>query len=293
MGMGKFSLGRRRFCVGLGMGVWAVESWAQCESPARLRFSLVPQGDAGRDLAAYKPLLAAIEARLGKAVELLLPQSYGAVVEGLVAGTIDFAILGPAAYLKANKANPDIQVFASYAKRAGPLQEEGPYYRAVLAVPAARPYRDVQALQGSVLALTDPGSTSGAVLPRRVFPGLTGQSLDSFFGRVVYVGDHDRAGLAVAAGKVDAAFLSGFHLSELIRQGRIGADAVRVLWRSEPLPLDAIVYRGRLCASLRKGIQASFLAQGGRAYPALLEQQGALGFVPMEDEAYRILREMS
>lgn len=265
---------------------------AQCENPARLRFSLVPQGDAGRDLSAYRPLVAAIEARLGKPVELLLPQSYGSVVEGLAASTIDFAVLGPASYLKARGANPDIQVFASYAKRAGPFQEQGPYYRALLVVPAASRHRSLESLQGGTLALTDPGSTSGAVLPRRVFPALTGRSLDGFFGRIVYVGDHDRAGLAVAASKVDAAFLSGFHLSELVRQGRVNADAVRVLWRSEPIPQDAIVYRGRLCASIREGIRDVFLAGNGQAFPGLLEQQGSLAFVPMEDGAYRILREL-
>lgn len=265
---------------------------AQCENPARLRFSLVPQGDAGRDLSAYRPLVAAIEARLGKPVEQLQPQSYGSVVEGLAASTIDFAVLGPASYLKARGANPEVQVFASYAKRAGPFQEQGPYYRALLVVPAASRHRSLESLQGGTLALTDPGSTSGAVLPRRVFPALTGRSLDGFFGRIVYVGDHDRAGLAVAAGKVDAAFLSGFHLSELVRQGRIEADSVRVLWRSEPIPQDAIVYRGRLCASIREGIRAVFLARDGQAFPGLLEQQGSLAFVPMEDGAYRILREL-
>ncbi|MDD3482196.1 phosphate/phosphite/phosphonate ABC transporter substrate-binding protein [Azovibrio restrictus] len=283
----------RRLLPFLALVVFSIGgAGAQCENPARLRFSLVPQGDAGRDLSAYRPLVAAIEARLGKPVELLLPQSYGGVVEGLVASSIDFAILGPASYLKARGANPEVQVFASYAKRAGPFQEEGPYYRAVLVVPAASRHRSLESLQGGTLALTDPGSTSGAVLPRRVFPALTGRSLDGFFGRIVYVGDHDRAGLAVAAGKVDAAFLSGFHLSELVRQGRIEANSVRVLWRSEPIPQDAIVYRGRLCPSIREGIRAVFLARDGRAFPALLEQQGSLAFVPMEDSAYRILGEL-
>ena len=263
-----------------------------CDDPPRLRFSLVPQGNVEQDLVAYRPLFSSLQAALGKPVEVVTPSSYGYVVEGLLSGAIDLAVLGPAAYVAAKKGDPGITVFTTYAKKGGAFQEEGPFYRSYLVVRKAGRFPNIAALRGSTLALTDPGSTSGAVLPRHIFGKLIGSPLDQYFGHIVYVGDHDHAGLAVLDGKVDAAFVSGLHLSGLVRTGQARPDAFLVLWRSEPIPLDPFVYRGQLCKKIKDTIRAVFLDNSGKANAPLLEKLQALRFVPMSDADYRIIRDL-
>ena len=57
---------------------------AECERPARLHFSLVPQSDLQKDVASLKPLFADLQAALGIPVEVVMPTSYGAVIEDLL-----------------------------------------------------------------------------------------------------------------------------------------------------------------------------------------------------------------
>ena len=66
---------------------------AECERPARLHFSLVPQSDLQKDVASLKPLFADLQAALGIPVEVIMPTSYGAVIEDLLSGAVDLARL--------------------------------------------------------------------------------------------------------------------------------------------------------------------------------------------------------
>jgi phosphonate transport system substrate-binding protein len=265
---------------------------AACDNPARLRFSFVPQGDVRRDSEAFQPLIRRIEARVGKPVAIVTPASYASVVEGLLAGTIDFALLGPAAYAAAKKADAGITPFATFAKNGGAFDSDGMFYNSLLVTRSDGRFKDLHALHGATLALTDPGSTSGSVVPRHAFPKASGQALDSFFGKIVYTGDHDHAGLAVLNGQVDAAFVASFHLSDLVRAGKAKPGDFRVLWRSEPIPREPFVYRNRLCAALKEQIVGVFLNSSAEQNQRFLDRFQAQRFVPVVDADYRIIREL-
>lgn len=265
---------------------------AGCDNPPRLRFSLIPQGDAKRDATNLQPLLQALEAELGKPVDVILPTSYGYVIEGLLAGSIDLAMMGPASYAAAKNNDPEITAFASYGKKAGPFQPEGPYYRSVLIVRSDSSYQTRDALRGVRLALVDPASTSGAVLPRYLFTPLLKTPFEKFFGTVVYTGGHDKSIAAVANGRVDAAFVSTAMLSDLVGRGSARKEDYRVLWQSTPIPLDPFVYRGRLCAPIRDGIRKVFFLDHGERFRTLLEQMNAVRFAPVSDQEYQVIREI-
>lgn len=265
---------------------------ADCDDPPRLRFSLVPQGDTKKDAAAFQPLLEALERELGKPVEVIYPDSYGFVVEGLLATRIDLAFLGPASYVSAKDSDSDIQAFASYSTKAGAFQQEGAFYKSLLVVRSASRYRHSESLKGATLALVDPVSTSGAVLPRRHFSPLIKGTFESYFGRVVYSGGHHKSVEALASGQIDAAFVSSNHLSDFIATGKATKEDYRVLWQSEPIPLDPFVFRGRLCAPIKDAIRKVFLADKGEKYPALLARYNAARLVPISDDSYESIREL-
>lgn len=263
-----------------------------CDDPQQLHFSLIPQGNAQKDAAAFQSLLKELERETGKKVKTILPSSYGSVVEGLLAQSIDLAMLGPASYAAAKNSGADLQVFASYSARVGVFQEEGPFYRALLIVRGQSKFTRLEALRGTKLALVDPLSTSGSVLPRHLFTPIIGSPFEKFFGSIVYTGGHDKSAIAIQQGRVDAAFVSSFILSEAVDEKYVAKSDFRILWQSEPIPLDPFVYRSQLCAPIKEKIRKVFLSNNGEAFPAVLEMLNAKRFVPISDGSYKIIREI-
>jgi len=141
------------------------------------------------------------------------------------------------------------------------------------------------------LSLTDPASTSGALLPRKAVSQLTGTLLESYFQRVTFAGSHDRAIDAVQTNLVDAAFVSSTRLDEALRRGTILPDEIGVLWQSSPIPYDPVVLSQRLCPELASRIRKVFLGDTS-ALDGMFRELDVNGFVPASDAQYRDIREL-
>lgn len=264
---------------------------AGCDDPHPLRFALTPYKSPATQLAQYRPLISQLEKALARRVEIVATPSYGTAIEGLLADGIDLAELGPASYAIAINRGARITAFATFAFHPGPNTESASTYRSLLIVRRDKGIDKIDALRDTTLALTDPASTSGAILPRRAISQLTGVPLESFFRRVVFAGAHDRAIAAVRQDLVDAAFVSSAQLDDALRHGKVQADDYRVLWRSPPIPYDPIVLRQGLCPALAAKIRHVFL---GDATPLarMFKELDSSGFVATSDEAYREIREL-
>jgi len=107
---------------------------AECERPTRLRFSLVPQSDVQTDITAMQPLFDELHITLVMPVDVMVPSSYCAVIEGMLAATVDLARLGPAAYISAKKQDPGITPFATVTSKTPTLGNEDIFYHSVLIV---------------------------------------------------------------------------------------------------------------------------------------------------------------
>lgn len=262
-----------------------------CENPSVIRFSVIPEQGAGRQADAYLPLIEALEKKIGRRIEIVRATSYGSVVDGLVNARLDLGVLGPASYVAARRRDPGIVSFASHEKQGGAFHEAGKHYRAVLIVGAASGIATIDQLRGRRLALTDPASTSGALLPRQQFrreeAARLGASFEQFFGSVIYAGDHRRAALAVLEKHVDAAYVADDVLSALVREGKLEANAVRLLWRSAPIHRDPYVYRSALCEPLKRSIREAFLTMRDDRADGVLAGLGIVRFVPVGDAEYR------
>lgn len=272
----------------LSLGVAA----APCDNPEQLRFSFVPQSDVRKYTEAFQFLMERVETATDKPVTIVTPSSYTSVIEGLQSGSIDFAMLGPAAYAAAKKADPNIIAFATYAKKGGAFDSDGISYNSLLIVKAGSPFVDIASLRGATLALTDPLSTSGSVVPRHQFPKVVGKPLESYFSKIVYAGDHDHAALAVLKGQVDAAFVASEQLSNLVAANKAAPDNFKVLWRSAPITRDAFVYRNKLCAAIKEKIINVFLKSSAEQNKPFFQKYPALNFVPASDDDYRLIREL-
>jgi phosphonate transport system substrate-binding protein len=95
---------------------------AQCENPEALTFAIIPTEETVAEVALYKPVIDRMAKETGKKIEFFMPTSYASVVEGMLAKFVDVAVLGPYSYVIASSKDSTIEVFATYAKRAGHLQ---------------------------------------------------------------------------------------------------------------------------------------------------------------------------
>jgi phosphonate transport system substrate-binding protein len=284
-----------RLLAGLFLGLHAALAHAAapaCDDPTPLRFSLIPRTDLARQLEDHRPLLQHLEQALGRKLMVIQPSSYSTVIEGLLAGTIDLASMGPASYSIAKNRDPSITAFVTWTMQGGTFVKAGVHtYHSLLIVRHDSGLKDIADLQGRSVSLTDPASTSGAVIPRDEFGGQVGKRLKNYFGRVTFSGSHDRSIEVVRKGYADAAFVASEHLDEAIRQGRIDAREIRVLWQSRPIPHDPIVFRGKLCPELKKRIRQAFLADSPDVRAMLANVRGER-FIPVTDADYQHLRDL-
>ena len=266
---------------------------AECENPDALTFAMIPTEESVAELQLYKPVTDRMAKLTGKKIQFFMPTSYASVVEGLLSHFVDVAVLGPYTYVIANSKDPTVEVFATYAKKPGYLQEEGPGYRGVLISKKGSKFTTIESLKGSTLGLTDPGSTSGNLMPRVVFSKVIGQDLDKFFGKVAYTGSHELSSVAVMQGKVDAAFVASHRFDNVVEKGEASLDGVNILWKSDPIPQDPFVYRSTLCENIKKQIAETFLGlKDAPEAKKFLANVKSNTFVPMSSKDYDIIRDL-
>jgi phosphonate transport system substrate-binding protein len=151
----------------------------------------------------------------------------------------------------------------------------------------------VASLKGGVLALVDPASTSGGLVPEKVFPkSANTPPLKTYFSRVVYSGGHDLSAIAVSEGKVDAAFVATHRFMETVNAGKVKLEDFNILWQSPLIPQDPFVFRNTLCDDLKKKIADTFLSvdqtEDGKKYLANVKSEKV---VRMTDKDYDVVRE--
>jgi len=267
---------------------------AECEDPKELTFAIIPTEETVAELQLYQPITERMTKLTGKKIQFFMPTSYASVVEGLLSKFIDVAVLGPYSYVIANSKDEEIEVFATYAKRAGFLQEEGPGYKAALVTKKGSKFTTIASLKGSLLGLVDPGSTSGNLFPRIVFSKEIGGDLDKYFKKVVYTGSHELSTIAVARGKVDAAFVATHRFDNVVSKGEVKLEDFNILWKSPPIPQDPFVYRSPLCQKLKDQIKATFLGLS-KDVPGeknFLDNVKSNKFVEMSSADYDVIREL-
>ena len=265
----------------------------QCEMPQNLHFSRIPLGNVESESIRFMPLFKRIEQLTGLPVIFVQASSYASVVEGLLGGRVDIAELGPATYAEARKNDDQIIPFATIEQNGGIFQTKGPYYHALLVALIGSGYSNIASLRNARLTLTDPGSTSGSLLPRKQLTPRLGTPFEKYFSKVSFSGSHAKSVLALAQGEADAAFISSAQLEEAHNMNILPASQVRILWKSDPIPYDPFVYRGQLCSSLRKLIREAFLGNTATTeLHELLVSMKAERFVSTDDSQYVGIRKI-
>lgn len=229
--------------------------------PDTISIGVIPFEEIQLTAEKFKGVVEVIEKATGKKVEWHFPTSYAALIEAQRRGFVHIGYYGPESYILANKSSDGrIEAFAQTVWGGGDYRKKEIGYHSFLIVKADSPYKNVADLKGKTLALVNPTSTSGNLVPRVELGRSLGVKIDKHFGSVFYAGSHTAAMQAILAGKAESASVADVTLDWAVDKKEIDAKTFRVIWTSSLLPLDPFAWRKDLLSDeLRKTIRDAIL----------------------------------
>jgi len=218
-----------------------------------MRFAVGPfQPTAGDTWRAYEPFFAHLAAAVGRPFELTVTTDWAGIAVALANDQVDCAWMGPWGYVLAkDRAGAEALAVVKYQGR--------PTYQAIIIARPELSFPNFPAdARGRSISFADAGSTSGWLIPSYWFK-TQGIDPKTFF---LYRdgASHPANDIAVASGQVDLATDYDRNLTAMIAAGRVRADQVKVVWRSDPLPNDALAVRRGLEAPVRRALLDAALA---------------------------------
>lgn len=243
-----------------------------------LRFAVGPfQPTAGDTRRAFEPFFAHLARALGRPHELTVTTDWAGIAVALGSGQSDCAWMGPWGFVLA-RARAGAEALATVLYEGRPT-----YHAIIIGRPELRIARFPEDARGLSISFADAGSTSGWLIPHHWFL-QRGIEPRTYF-RYRDGASHAANVISVASGQVDLATDFDRNLAAMIAGGRIRADQVQVVWRSDPLPNDALAVRRDLDAGLKAAIAQAALAVDAEA-AARVMPPSYTGWVAATAETY-------
>lgn len=255
-----------------------------------LRFSIIPLKNMEQLIDEYQPLANLLSDNLKMPVKIVPASSYESVIDAIISSGTDIARMGPASYLRAWQMDPEIEPFVSLVSEPKHFTPEGNYYNSILVVLNNSNIDSVADVKNKRVALGDPASTSGAIIPMQEFAAITDMPTYEYFSGQVFTGSHEKSLDALLQKRVDAAFVSSSRADEYLRRGLIKKDTLKVLWHSTPIYYDPLVFSRTLCKELKDKVRNVLTDPTATAgLESFFRSQQAIGFAPVSHEAYESL----
>lgn len=248
-------------------------------------------------------LRVATEEALGVPVKLFTPADYDGVIQALLGGSLDAAILGASGYAKAYLTDPEA-VEPVLVKTN--LDGASTYH----SIGFARKDHDIASmedLKGKVLGFGDPNSTSGYLIPAVELP-QAGYSVEpgQFFKDIKFTGGHEQTIVAVSNGDIDAGVTwadglgdweDGYNsgaLRKAVDAGIVDMNDIVEIWKSEPIPEGPFVVRKALPQDVKDkftALVADLINTDAECAYGVAGGETA-GFMPVTHAAYKTIIEV-
>lgn len=290
---------RRSF---IALGAVAVLALAGCGPKAAtgaaqdtITFSILNTESAQNMETYWTPILVDMEKQTGLKVKPFFSSSYSALIEAMRFKQTDVGWFSNQSGLEAvRRANGEV-----FARTFDPSGKDG--YRSVIIVPADSKIRtldDLLKCDGTLnFGMGDKKSTSGTLAPMTYVFIPAGKKPETCF-KTVLSASHQANLFAVANGRLDAATNNSTALSLNNDRGEGQAARVRVIWQSDLLPEDPIVWRKDLDPVVKEKVRQFFLTYGQGTGPDAERQRANVqrlsigGFLPADDSHLLVVRKM-
>ncbi|MEY8830486.1 phosphonate ABC transporter substrate-binding protein [Sedimentitalea sp. XS_ASV28] len=276
----------------------ALVTGAAAEEITEFRIGILGGENAQDRLTNNQCLADKIAEALDVEVKMFAPADYNGVIQGILGGSIDLALLGPSSYAALHIADPEaaspILVKVNLDGSIG--------YHSIGFARVDSGLKSLEDVQGKVFGFGDPNSTSGYLIPSIEIPEITGGSMESgdYFGEVKFTGGHEQTILAVKNGEIDAGVTwadgqgnweDGYSFGALrkaVDAGLVDMNDLVEIWRSKLIPGEPIVLRNALPEDVRASV-TEIMDTMGETDPECAYGVGGgeiQGFDPITHEAY-------
>lgn len=267
------------------------------DAPSVLRLGYAPSEETVADREQSSRALASyLERAVGIRIEVVRTASYGPAIEAMARGEIDIVNLGPLAYLLASRRDLAEPLVVTGSAGNGPRT-----YQSALITHRRTGLARLDELPAQAASLrfnyTDPASNSGHLVPQARLARL-GLNAEESFASTEFTLSHSVAIFNVAFARADVAGVSATVLARLIAKGRVPADDLIVLWKSDLLPPGPIAVRPVLPDRLKSELRRALIELPTRdpaAARIVMAQypEAGLVYLPADDSLYAGLRELA
>ncbi|WP_088006902.1 phosphate/phosphite/phosphonate ABC transporter substrate-binding protein [Indiicoccus explosivorum] len=248
---------------------------------------VIPAQTVGELEGAMTELQATLDEALAREVEIEVYPDYNGVVEAMNFDQIDMAYLGPLTYVIAQEQSNAKAIVTQ-------LVGGEPFYHSYIITQAdneAETLEDLLADPSEVdFAFGDPNSTSGSLIPSIELQerGVYTDEDEHEFNSVRFTGSHDATAQAVANDQVTAGAIDSAIYNQLVEEGAISEEEVKVIWESEELFQYPWAVTEETDDETIEKIQEAFLAIENEE---ILNAFGADGFTKASPEDYESIRQ--
>lgn len=256
-----------------------------------VKFFLVPSVDAKKLEDTSKILKAFLESATPYKFEVSVPTSYVAVVEAFGTKRADVASINTFGYIMANQ-KYGVQAKITFIRFGS---EE---YQSQIIAHADGPIKELKDIDGKKFAYVDPASTSGYLMPAKMFKEQGIKPAETVFAK-----KHDNVVTMIYQGQVDAGATfytppSDGKLEDARRLVKTQfpdvEEKVKIIKLTDPIPNDPIVFRADLKEEMKKTIvDALFEFQKSEeGKKTFYDIYGITGMVRSDDKRYDSVRAM-
>lgn len=247
-------------------------------TPARLRVGVLPDNEPELLRKRYKPLVRYLEEAVGIPCELIVPESYEAMLESFRAGDIDLAYFGGYTFVAAHELAGAVPLVQRHQDRR---------FVSYFLISPDHASRTLEETGGMRFAFGSRLSTSGHLMPRHFMLEM-GIEPEHFYREVLYADSHDATVYAVRDGKADVGVANSMIVQEMRNDGRLNEGDVRILSESPPYADYVWAMQPGTPDHVRNAVLDAFLAlcAEDEEQQIVLSAVGAESFFPATVEDY-------
>jgi phosphonate transport system substrate-binding protein len=199
------------------------EAEAEPAKPAmtKVRVTGIPDENPTELQRKYAPMVEYLTKTLGVEVEYIPVTDYGAAVQALSAGKMDFAWLGGFTHVQARLMDGAVPICMRDIDRE---------FKSVFIAHKDSGVKSPADLKGKSFAFGSKSSTSGHLMPRHFLTTEFKMDPKEFKGKPVYSGAHDATAKMVESGKVNAGALNAQVWERMVKENLVDTNKVSVIW---------------------------------------------------------------
>jgi phosphonate transport system substrate-binding protein len=232
-------------------------------------------------------------------VQFFPAPDYNGVIQGLLGGTIDIAIMGASSYASIYLQDPEAVDPVLTTQQA----DGSTGYHTIMVARKDSGITDLASTKGKKLGFADPDSTSGYLIPNVALPGDIGAPIAEFYGETGFGGGHENLVLGVLDGTWDVGttfgsgqgdFAEGYtsgNLRIMVDKGLLDMDDLVEVWQSPIIPNGPLMVSNKLPAELKDKVTAFFTALPETDFECFdaFTAGGYTNFVPASQDMYQTI----